>query len=171
MSQGTWERRKTMPNESQLTSFPERKISEAFLRFAEPLLASLVPDATEHQMEEVLKLAFVVWNAVVYDTAVGDPQFLASLREAMSSEPPIAEAIEELVVRKRSLFADDHRLVGEYKLIRKDGELRLPQATELIDHGVRELPERCLPTPHPFPLPNPGNRLSSAARSPIPRCV
>jgi hypothetical protein len=114
-----------MPNESQLTAFPDRKISETFLHFAEPLLVSLGPDATEHQMEEVLKVAFVVWNAVVYDTAVGDPRPLVLVREAISSEPPIAEAIEELVVRKRSLFADDHRLVGEYKLIRKDGELRL----------------------------------------------
>lgn len=43
-----------MPRKSQVTHFPDTKISETFLCFAEPLLVGLGPDATEYQMEEAL---------------------------------------------------------------------------------------------------------------------
>ncbi|OHB67320.1 MAG: hypothetical protein A2V70_09915 [Planctomycetes bacterium RBG_13_63_9] len=119
------DRRNRMPRKSQLTHFPDTKISETFLHFAEPLLVSLGPDATNHQMEQVLKVAFTVWNAVVYETANGETRFLDMLRESISPEPEMAVAIEQLIVRKRSLFGEDHRVVGQYKLTRKDGELRL----------------------------------------------
>ena len=114
-----------MPRKSQLTHFPDRKISETFLHFAEPLLVGLEPDVTEHQMEVALKVAFTVWNAVVYETALGETRFLDMLRESMAPRPELAEPIEQLIARKRSLFGDDHRVVGQFKLTRKDGELRL----------------------------------------------
>jgi len=110
---------------SQLKHFPDRKISETFMEFAEPLVATLGQDATESQLEEALKVAFTVWNAVVYESANGETRFLDILRESMSSEPLLAAGIEQLIARKYSLFADDHRVVGQYKLTRKDGELRL----------------------------------------------
>ena len=114
-----------MPRKSQLTPFPDTKISETFLHFAEPLLIELGPDATEYQMEEALKVAFTVWNAVVYETANGETRFLDMLREAMAPRPELAEPIEQMIARKRSLFGDDHRVVGQFKLTCKDGELRL----------------------------------------------
>ena len=52
--------------------FPDRKISETFLHFAEPLLEPLGPHATEEQENQALKIAFTVWNAVVYESANGD---------------------------------------------------------------------------------------------------
>ncbi len=39
-------RRSEMPRKSQFASFPDRKISETFLEFAEPILDPLAPDAT-----------------------------------------------------------------------------------------------------------------------------
>ena len=66
-----------------------------------------------------------LWNAVVYEAANGETRFLDMLRESMASEPQLAALVEQLIVRKRSLFADDYRVVGQYKLIRKEGELRL----------------------------------------------
>ena len=102
-----------MPSKTQPSNFPDRKISETFLRFAEPLLEPLGLDATEHDMEEVLKIAFTVWNAVVYETANGEVRFLNMLRDSTSPEPYLAAMIEQLIARKRSLFGDDHRIVGE----------------------------------------------------------
>jgi len=114
-----------MPRKSQVTHFPDTKISETFLRFAEPLLVGLGPDATEYQMEETLKVAFTVWNAVVYEAANGETRFLDMLRESMAPRPELAEPIEQMIARKRNLFGDDHRVVGQFKLTRKDGEVRL----------------------------------------------
>jgi len=114
-----------MSQKSQLTDFPDRKISETFLHFAEPLLELIGPEATEHDMEEALKIAFTVWNAVLYETANGETRFLDMLRESMMSEPQLAAVVGQLIARKRSLFGDDHRVVGQYKLTCKDGELRL----------------------------------------------
>ena len=117
--------RKNMAPKSQLTPFPDTKISETFLHFAEPLLIEIGPDATEYQMEIALKFAFTVWNAVVYETTLGETRFLDMLREAMASQPELAASIEQMIARKRSLFDDDLRAVGQFKLTRKDGELRL----------------------------------------------
>ena len=68
-----------MPHSDNDLAFPDRKISETFLHFAEPLLRGLGPDATDDQ----------------------------------------------LIFRKHNLFGNDHRLVGEFKLTRKNGELNL----------------------------------------------
>jgi hypothetical protein len=114
-----------MSKKSQLAHFPDRKISETFLHFAEPLLAELGPNATTDQMEEVLKIAFTIWNAVVYDTVNGNTKFIEMVRHAMAQAPDLAARIDQLIVRKRRLFGDDHRLVGEFKLTRQNGEIRL----------------------------------------------
>lgn len=114
-----------MSKKSQLTHFPDRKISETFLHFAEPLLVELGPNATTDQMEVVLKIAFTIWNAVVYDTVNGNTKFIEMVRHAMAPAPDLAARIDQLIVRKHSLFGDDHRLVGEFKLTRQNGELRL----------------------------------------------
>jgi hypothetical protein len=33
--------------------------------------------------------------------------------------------VEHMIARKRSLFGGDQRLIGEYKIFRRDGEVRL----------------------------------------------
>ena len=48
--------------------FPEAKISETFLKFAEPILGNESGSLTAEETEKALSVAFVVWNAVVYDT-------------------------------------------------------------------------------------------------------
>jgi hypothetical protein len=88
------------------------------------LLETAPPDVTEADLEEPLKLAFTVWNAVVYADAVDNSDFLDGIRELTGHKPIIAALIEQLIKRKRELFGDDHRLVGEHKFYRKDGELR-----------------------------------------------
>ena len=104
---------------------PVPKISATFLHFAEPLLEILGPAATQRQMQEPLQLAFTVWNAVVYADAAGNRYFLDALRDLTGSDQQMAAFVSGLIVRKRSLFGDDHRLIGEYKLSCQDGEIRL----------------------------------------------
>ena len=111
--------RKRKPN------FPDRKISETFLQFSEPLLTPLGPSATKEQMNQVLQIAFTVWNAVVYESVNSDTQYLQMARDLTKGQPEIEGLINQLIQRKRQLFGDDHRLVGEFKLTLKNGELNL----------------------------------------------
>ena len=45
-------------------SFPQTKISEAFLNFAEPLLGTEPRSRTREEVDGALQLALVAWNAV-----------------------------------------------------------------------------------------------------------
>jgi hypothetical protein len=105
--------------------FSNRKISETFLDFAEPLLAPLGAEATEHEMEEAMQIAFTVWNAVVFDAVDCSSRWVDQLRDLAGHDPHVRPIIEQLVARKQTLFGNDHRLVGEYQLYRHHGELRL----------------------------------------------
>jgi hypothetical protein len=60
---------------------PARKISETFLDFADPLLEPLGRGATVDQMEQALKIAFTVWNGVVYDKVNGNSHHLDMARK------------------------------------------------------------------------------------------
>ena len=105
--------------------FPDRKISDTLLRFAEPILDDLEAAATEAEMEPVLMVAWMAWNSVVYADVVGKRDSLDQSQTAMAEDPDLKRFAELLVDRKRTLFGDDERVIGEYKLYRKDGEIRL----------------------------------------------
>lgn len=105
--------------------YPDRKISDTFLQFAEPLLDAFGPNVSEAQMEQPLMIAWTVWNAVVYADAGTNKQTLADVQASMGHAPQLKGFVEALIERKRTHFGDDHRLIGEYKLFRKDGEIRL----------------------------------------------
>lgn len=79
--------------------FSNRKISETFLDFAEPLLAPLGAEATEHEMEEALKIAFTVWNAVVFDAVNRNSRWVDQLRDLAGHDPDVRPIIEQLVAQ------------------------------------------------------------------------
>ena len=106
-------------------NFPDRKISETFLEFAEPLLIPLGPRATEQEMNPAFQIAFTVWNAVVYETVNDDTHYLDVLEDLTGRQPEVLALVNELIDRKRRLFGNDHRLVGHFKLTAKNGELNL----------------------------------------------
>jgi len=105
--------------------YPDRKNSDTFLQFAAPLLDAFEPIVTEAQMEQPLKIAWTVWNAVIYADAAGNSRHLDGVRASMDRDSESKQLVEALIDRKRTLFDDDHRLIGEYKLFRRDGEIRL----------------------------------------------
>jgi hypothetical protein len=107
------------------TRFPDRKISETFLHFADPLLQDLGPRATIDQMEQALKLAFTVWNGDVYDDVNGNTHYIDMVRNLTRHDRDGAALVDQLIARKRNLFGDDDRLVGEFKLTRKGGGICL----------------------------------------------
>jgi hypothetical protein len=100
---------------------PDRKISETFLDFAAPLLQEMPAGALEEAFERALKVAYAVWNAVVYADVAGDPRFLRDLRREVEQKPELARLAENLIHRKRSLFGDDWRCIGTWE-VRKTGD-------------------------------------------------
>jgi len=105
--------------------YPDRKISEPFLLLAEPLLEAHGPNMTEAQMEQPLRIAWTVWKAVVYADAGKNGHMLDSVRKSMCQDPHVKGLVEGLIDRKRTAFGDDDRLIGDYTLFRRDGEIRL----------------------------------------------
>ncbi|MGD8284795.1 MAG: hypothetical protein PVG08_11840 [Desulfobacterales bacterium] len=79
-----------MVRKTKKTKFPHRKISETFLDFTSPLLDALNKDVTKYQVEQVLKIAFTAWNAVVLDTVKGNTRYVTQLRELTAEDqcPP-----------------------------------------------------------------------------------
>jgi hypothetical protein len=101
--------------------FPDRKISETFLSFAEPLLQELPMKAPVRHVEKALSVAYAVWNAVVFADVLGEDRYLADARHRMGIDPVATALVETLISRKRALFGDDARLIGANE-VRKTGD-------------------------------------------------
>jgi hypothetical protein len=114
--------------------FPERKISETFLEYAAPLFEMGDEQLPESQLDQILRIAFVVWNALVYEAADKDTRFVDQL-DALTSQDPLCKQLTEMLIdRKKRLFAEDYRIIGKYRFTYQDGnphiwvEARRPSA-------------------------------------------
>ena len=95
--------------------FPNRKISETFLEFSSTLLDAIGQAATKDQVEKVLQITYSVWNSIVLDTSSACEKNIAILRETIKGDKMASAMIEQLISRKMELFADDFRLIGEFR--------------------------------------------------------
>ena len=59
------------------SAYPDRKISETFLHFAEPLLHDLTSETPEQRAQIALNLSFAAWNAVIFADVLNDHRHLA----------------------------------------------------------------------------------------------
>jgi hypothetical protein len=97
----------------------DREISETFLQFAAPIL-HLSSEAREHQDRAALEVAFTVWNAVIFADVLNDHRHLDEVRRLTVDKPEVGPHIEELIARKRALFADDERMIGNWQVTRTE---------------------------------------------------
>jgi hypothetical protein len=103
-----------------------KKISTTFLAFVSPSLEEMGMPPGERERDTLLQVCWGVWNAVVYADYVGRPDFLDKLLDPSLSSPASVVLVKALVERKRSRrFADDDRLIGDYKIKDVNGEPRL----------------------------------------------
>jgi hypothetical protein len=110
----------------RLQDKPKKKISETFLRFAAPVLSTMPEGATPSEIENVLRVPHLVWNALVLDHARGTTDWLTRVRQMIAPSPGSAAVIEDLIDRKRRLFADDNLLIGDFRVTRPGpGEINL----------------------------------------------
>lgn len=107
------------------TAYPNRKISGTFLDFAAPVLDDLPSEAPEHGAREALQVCFTAWNAVVFADVLNDRQYLDEIRRLTADNPKAAMLMEQLIARKRALFADDERLIGSWEVTRTEDGINL----------------------------------------------
>ena len=106
-------------------AYPNRKISETFLHFAEPLLHDLPSEVPEGRAEVALNLSFTAWNAVIFADVLNDHRHLDEIRRLMADKPEAALLMEQLIARKRALFADDERMIGTWEVTRTEDGINL----------------------------------------------
>jgi hypothetical protein len=103
----------------------DRKISEVFLEFSEPLWVREDHKATRVEIERALKIAWLAWNSAVTDALRGEKEALGRLRENLVDAPEVLTVCELMLRRKMRLYAHDLRLVINYQIVGDDGEWRL----------------------------------------------
>ena len=109
---------------SPAKTFPDRKISETFLHFAAPLL-SLRSEAPERQIQAALEVAFTAWNAVIFADVLNNDRYIEDARRLMANATGPAMLMEQMIARKRELFADDTRMIGDWKVTRTEDGINL----------------------------------------------
>jgi hypothetical protein len=106
-------------------AFPDRKISETFMEFAEPLLGTVDGIPTKEQIDTVLKVAFTIWNSVVLDTTNNSPHYVKELRRYLAGHVLPEALVEQMIFRKQTMFGNDLRMIGNYRIVKKNGEWHL----------------------------------------------
>ena len=105
--------------------YPNRTIPETFLHFAAPLLHDLSSEAPEDRAQVALKLSFTTWHTVIFADVLNDHRHLDEIRRLMADKPEAALLMEQLVTRKRALFADDERMAGTWEVTRTEDGVNL----------------------------------------------
>lgn len=105
--------------------FPKTKLSEAFLEYSMPLIDSLGDNPAQNQIEKMLQLTYTVWNSLVLDEVKKDSNHIDILKKMVNNDFESLAILDELIARKRKLFSNDLRLIGEYSLRKEDEEWRL----------------------------------------------
>ena len=102
-----------------------KKISETFLDFIEPVLQAMgCPEPDSKEYDNVLKLCWTVWNAVIKNDVDGDPSVLKAIHHTIPAE--YRTFIDNLVERKRKHFDQYQYYIGECEIRTKpDGSFSL----------------------------------------------
>lgn len=113
--------------------FPDRKISETILDFARLTPHALPSEAPERRARDALTVACTVWNAVVFADVLNDSRHLDEVRRRIARTPGAAALVEQLIARKRALYSDDERLIGNFEVTRA----RRTALTSTLRHETR----------------------------------
>ncbi len=101
---------------AKIASHYHRKLSEVLLEFAEPLT---VTARTREDFEAAVEIAILAWNLSFLppeERFTFLKQSMPSLSCGKDALPfEIEQCIEMLLARKRALFPDDRRFVGEHQ--------------------------------------------------------
>jgi hypothetical protein len=106
-------------------SFPDRKISETLIDFAQPLVAMIDGHTTEEQVRQAFMIAVTVWNSHVLDEASDCCKYKAMLRECLGDGWASYPFLQALIERRQRYFATDMRAISNFRVRFLNGELRV----------------------------------------------
>lgn len=100
-------------------------ISGSFLNYVEPVLEQMgSPEPGSVEFESLLRLGWIIWNAVVKNDSDGDISFLNQIKTTVPASQ--SGLIDFLIDRKRKEFSEHKFFLGNYELRKKpDGSLSL----------------------------------------------
>jgi hypothetical protein len=118
---------------------PTKKISLTLIEYAEPLIQDLPEAYSQCDLEGVLKLAALVWNACVLDQWHSTTENVEAVRRQISlvAKPVPVGLIEALILRKQQMFGMDPRAITNECVVVKNGEF-VVRAEARLD--VRDAP-------------------------------
>jgi hypothetical protein len=98
---------------------PDKKISQTLIEFLEPLLEIADEAVSQDQIRSLFQIGVGIWNAATLEQSGDGDALLGELRGEIerSGEPLMTAIVDDLIRRKRSVFAHDLRLVGHYELV------------------------------------------------------
>jgi len=90
------------------------KMSEVLMEFLEPYSGQW---RTEEDLRKLLSVAIIAWNAALV-TGGKRSELIESTLEALPPEvrPDARAIIEEMIRRKETFFANNHRMIVDYEL-------------------------------------------------------
>ena len=102
-----------------------KTISRTLLEFAKPLLRFAGDEPTRDNLEKALKIAVIIWNAVVLEQFGFEGKYLAQARKLVEAEalPTAVQVFESMVEHKMQAFAQDRRIILGYEVIEENGRL------------------------------------------------
>jgi len=104
---------------------PSLKISQTFIDFVKSVMPPVDENTTEDQIRTFFELGFMVWNAVLLDSVNKNNFYKGYIEDLLSQNPGFDMFIRPLIERRKTLFANDKRLIGNFTVIYKDGNLNV----------------------------------------------
>jgi hypothetical protein len=72
-----------------------------------------------------LEVAYTAWNAVIFADVLNNHRYIDEARRFTANAAGPAMLMEQMIARKRELFADDTRLIGNWKVTRMEDGVKL----------------------------------------------
>ena len=70
-------------------------------------------------------MSFTAWNAVIFVDVLSDDRYLNEIRRLTADKPETALLMEQMITRKRALFANDARLIGGWEVTHTENGINL----------------------------------------------
>jgi len=77
------------------------------------------------QICKALEVAYTAWNAVIFADVLNNNRYIDEARRLTANTAGPAVLMEQMIARKRELFADDTRLIGNWKVTRTEDGINL----------------------------------------------
>jgi hypothetical protein len=102
----------------------ERKISSVLIDMAQPFINLIDESTCEQDVQSAFRIVVAAWNAVALDVAQKATKYTDMLRQQLHGTD-MAFLMETLISRKKDLFGNDQRAIGDYSVTYKNGHLNV----------------------------------------------